>query len=62
MHAISKNTQIPKLGGEKMGKKSQRIDSKAARRIQSSQDKKGSKGDSGFKARTSSAASKNSNK
>ena len=64
MHAISKITQIlkiPKLGGKKMGKKSQ-MDSKAARRIQSSQDKKGSKGDSGFKSRTTSAASKNSNK
>ena len=60
MLAILKITQIPKklnLGGEKMGKKSQKMDSKAARRIQSSQDKKGSKGDSGFKSRTTKAAS-----
>ena len=65
MLAILKITPTPiklNLGGEKMGKKSQKMDSKAARRIQSSQDKKGSKGDSGFKSRSSSAASKKSNK
>ena len=65
MHVIFKNYSNPKIlnyGGEKMGKKSQKIDSKAARRIQSSQDKKGSKEDSGFKSRTTSASSKKSNK
>jgi len=35
---------------------------KAARRIQSSQDKKGSKRDSGFKSRAMSAAAKGSKK
>lgn len=35
---------------------------KAARRIQSSQDKKGSKGDKGFKSRAMSAADKSSKK
>jgi len=43
-----------------MGKKS--MTQKAARRIQSNQDKKGSKGDSGFKSRTMSAAAKSSRK
>ncbi len=35
---------------------------KAARRIQSGQDKKGSKGDQGFKSRSMSAANKKSQK
>ncbi|MFX0006294.1 MAG: hypothetical protein ACFFA7_17060 [Promethearchaeota archaeon] len=35
---------------------------KAARRIQSSQDKKGSKGDAGFKSRAMKAATKGSKK
>jgi hypothetical protein len=35
---------------------------KAARRIQSSQDKKGSKGDTGFKSRAMSTAAKGSKK
>ncbi len=35
---------------------------KASRRIQSSQDKKGSKGDQGFKSRAMSAAAKKSQK
>lgn len=43
-----------------MGKKS--MTQKAARRIQSSQDKKGSKGDQGFKSRAMSAAAKGSKK
>ena len=43
-----------------MGKKG--MTQKAARRIQSSQDKKGLKGDQGFKSRTMSAAAKNSKK
>jgi hypothetical protein len=43
-----------------MTKKS--MSQKAARRIQSSQDKKGSKGDHGFKSRTMSAAAKGSKK
>jgi len=45
-----------------MAKKKRIMDAQAARRIQSSQDKKGSDGDSGFKSRTSSAAAKKSNK
>ena len=44
----------------KMAKKA--MTQKAARRIQSSQDQKGSKGDQGFKSRAMSAASKNSKK
>lgn len=40
----------------------QEITPKATRRIQSSQDKKGSKGDIGFKSRTMSAAAQNSKK
>lgn len=43
-----------------MGKKG--MTQKAARRIQSSQDKKGSKGDMGFKSRAMSAAEKSSKK
>ncbi|MFX1500764.1 MAG: hypothetical protein ACFFDH_07345 [Promethearchaeota archaeon] len=43
-----------------MGKKN--MTQKAARRIQSSQDKKGSKGDTGFKSRAMSAAAKGSKK
>ncbi|QEE14495.1 hypothetical protein DSAG12_00308 [Promethearchaeum syntrophicum] len=42
-----------------MGKKSNKMNNNAARRIQSSQDRKGSKGDQGFKSRSMSAASKN---
>ena len=43
-----------------MGKR--RMTQKAARRIQSSQDKKGSKGDKGFKSQAISAAAKGSKK
>ena len=43
-----------------MAKKS--MTPKAARRIQSSQDKKGSKGDQGFKSRVMSTAAKSSKK
>lgn len=39
-----------------------RMTSQAARRIQSSQDKKGSKGDMGFKSRAMKAAAKDSKK
>ena len=39
-----------------------KMSQKAARRIQSSQDKKGSSGDKGFKARAMSSTAKNSNK
>jgi len=43
-----------------MGKK--QMTQKAARRIQSSQDKKGSKGDKGFKSRAMSTVAKSSKK
>lgn len=43
-----------------MGKKG--MTKEAARRIQSSQDRKGAKGDMGFKSRTMKAASKNTQK
>jgi len=43
-----------------MGKKG--MTKEAAKRIQSSQDRKGSKGDMGFKSRAMKAASKNSRK
>ena len=43
-----------------MGKN--RITKEVARRIQSSQDRKGTKGDMGFKSRAMKAASKNSKK
>lgn len=42
-----------------MNDKKTKMDSEAARRIQSSQDKKGDKGDQGFKSRAMSAADKN---
>jgi len=45
---------------KKMAKKT--MTQKAARRIQYSQDKKGSKGDTGFKSRAMRAASKSSKK
>ena len=56
--------KVPKKrsGGEYMAKKSEKMNSKSARRIQSSQDKKGTKGDSGFKERTTRAAARNSKK
>ncbi|WP_280178689.1 hypothetical protein DSAG12_04285 [Promethearchaeum syntrophicum] len=40
--------------------KKQSMSKKASKRIQSAQDRKGSKGDQGFKARAQRAASKNS--
>ena len=43
-----------------MGKK--RMSSSASKRIQSSQDKKGTKSDNGFKSRAMKAASKNKKK
>lgn len=44
-----------------MSKKNNQMNSKAARRIQSSQDKKEIKGDGGFKSRTTSTAAKRAN-
>ena len=52
--------QIKIIIGDSMGKS--KMTQKAARRIQSNQDKKGSKGDAGFKSRAMSAAAKNNKK
>lgn len=52
--------QIKIIIGDSMGKS--KMTQKAARRIHSNQDKKGSKGDAGFKSRAMSAAAKNNKK
>jgi len=55
-------TFIEKVEGLQKFMGKSKVTQKAARRIQSSQDKKGSKGDKGFKSRAMSAADKKGKK